>query len=230
MSKRKKWVNWFIGGFSKSSGDFWYRFSFFIFGLWIMALGTVCTIQANLGVAPWEVLHIGLAKITPLSIGFWTIAIGVLIVACTCILNRQFPRVGAILNMLLFGIFIDIIMFFDFIPMANQWWSQGVLLVIGIGLIAVGIGLYIAPEAGAGPRDGLVIELSSRFGWSIRSVRTIMELIVGSIGWFLGGPVHIGTLFFGFLAGPLMQVSIQYSQRLLQLLLKRGVNSVENFD
>lgn len=228
MSKRNIWIDWFMGGFSKNPREFGYRFSFFITGLWIIALGTVCTIQSDLGVAPWEVLHIGLAKITPLSIGFWSIMIGVVIVTCTCLLNRQFPQVGTILNMLLFGMFIDIIMFCDLIPMATQWWSQGLLLVIGIALIALGIGLYIAPRAGAGPRDGLVIELSLRSGWSIRSVRTIIELIVGGIGWFLGGPVHIGTIFFCFLSGPLMQVSIQYCERLLRFLMKRGVKSVEN--
>ena len=46
-----------------------WRWLFFVFGLWVMSLGVVLTIRAELGVAPWDVLHIGLAQRTPLSIG-----------------------------------------------------------------------------------------------------------------------------------------------------------------
>jgi uncharacterized protein len=148
-----------------------WRWVFFFGGLWIMALGTVFTIKSNLGVAPWDVLHIGLAHVSRL---------------------------------------------FSF-------------LTFGVMLVSLGAGMYIAPRVGAGPRDGLTLEISNRTGWSIRAIRTIMEVIVGGSGWFLGGPVHIGTLFFCFLTGPLMQWSISFWERLLERILKRGV-ILENID
>lgn len=42
-----------------------WRWLFFVFGLWVMSLGVVLTIRAELGVAPWDVLHIGLAQRNP---------------------------------------------------------------------------------------------------------------------------------------------------------------------
>ncbi|MBA4493003.1 YitT family protein [Paenactinomyces guangxiensis] len=200
-----------------------YRLAFFFIGLWIMAVGTVCTIQANLGVAPWDVLHIGLSKVTPLSIGVWSIIVGVFLVGITCWMDRRIPRWGTVLNMICFGLFLDLIMFFHLIPQVHEWWSRILLLIIGICLLAFGAGLYMSPKAGAGPRDGLMMALSKQSGWSIRRVRTIMELTVGMIGWLLGGPVHIGTLFFCFLTGPIMQFSIHFCDRILQTCLKRGV-------
>lgn len=203
--------------------DLFCRVTFFFMGLWLMAVGAVCTIQAGLGVAPWEVLHIGLAKVTGLTIGFWVIVLGILIVGLTCLMNREIPRWGTVLNMICVGLFIDIIMFADLIPRVYDWWSRIGFLMIGIALLSFGAGLYIAPKAGAGPRDGLMLEVSNRTGWSIRRVRTIMELAVVCLGWTLGGPVHIGTLFFCFLTGPIMQFSIQVCEKCLQSLLKRGV-------
>jgi uncharacterized membrane protein YczE len=199
------------------------RVTFFLTGLWLIALGVVCTILARLGVAPWDVFHIGLARVTSLSIGFWVSAVGVVIVLLTCWLTRSLPKWGTVGNMLIIGVFIDWILWLDWIPHVQTWWARLALFFAGMILNGLGVGLYIAPRMGAGPRDGLTLELSRRTGWSIRRVRTIMELSVGIIGWLLGGPVQIGTLFFCVLTGPMMQIFIPQCERLMQTLLKRGV-------
>lgn len=198
-------------------------------GLWFLALGTVFTIKARLGVPTWEVFHIGLAKTVGLSIGTWSILVGLAIVTYVCFLRRSLPKWGTFLNMVFIGVFIDLILFLRLVPDTNHWLLRWIFFFIGVFFIALGVGLYIAPNVGEGPRDGLTIELSKRLNWSIRRVRTIMELIIGGIGWFLGGPMHIGTLFFCFLTGPLMQFSITQCKRLYQLLCKRG-GQHENFN
>jgi uncharacterized membrane protein YczE len=201
----------------------------FFAGLWILAFGVVCTVKADLGVAPWDTLHIGLALVTSLTIGFWMTALGVLIVGITCLLTRDLPRWGTVCNMLFVGVFVDLIMFLGLVPDVREIWSRWLLFFFGLLLIAVGVGLYIAPRSGAGPRDGLTLEISRRTGWSIGRVRTIMEMTVLSAGWLLGGPIHIGTLFFCAFTGPLMQVSIQFFDRVLGNFLKRG-DEVEDLD
>ncbi|MFC7441376.1 YczE/YyaS/YitT family protein [Laceyella putida] len=206
-----------------------WRWVFFFGGLWIMALGTVFAIKSNLGVAPWDVLHIGLAHVSRLSIGTWVTVFGILILGVTCWLQRSLPQWGTFLNMLLLGPFIDFIFFLEFIPDVHGLIWRLSFLTFGVMLVSLGAGMYIAPRVGAGPRDGLTLEISNRTGWSIRAIRTIMEVIVGGCGWFLGGPVHIGTLFFCFLTGPLMQWSISFWERLLERILKRGV-ILENLD
>ncbi|PRZ17254.1 hypothetical protein CLV36_101356 [Laceyella sediminis] len=199
-----------------------WQWMFFFSGLWTISFGTVFAIKSDLGVAPWDVLHIGLARVSSLSIGTWVTVLGIVIVAVTCWLKRSHPQWGTFLNMLLLGPFIDLIMFLDLIPDVSGWVLHLAYLTVGVALVAFGVGLYIAPRTGAGPRDGLTLELAKRTGWSIRAVRTIMEVIVGGTGWLLGGPVHIGTLFFCFLTGPLMQWSISYCERLLERITKRG--------
>lgn len=201
------------------------RWSFFFLGLWFLALGTVFTIKARLGVPTWEVFHIGLAKTVGLSIGTWSIIVGMVIVFSVCCLRKSLPKWGTFLNMVFIGLFIDLILYLQLVPDIDLWWLRWGFFFIGVFLIALGVGLYIAPRVGEGPRDGLTLELSKRMNWSIRRVRTIMELIVGGIGWILGGPIHIGTLFFCFLTGPLMQFSIYQCERFYQLLSKRGGHS-----
>jgi uncharacterized membrane protein YczE len=47
--------------------------------------------------------------------------------------------------------------------------------------------------------------LTARTGWSIRLVRTGIELTVLASGWLLGGTVGIGTVVYALAIGPLTQ-------------------------
>ena len=47
--------------------------------------------------------------------------------------------------------------------------------------------------------------LARRTGWSLRLVRTGIELTVLGLGWLLGGTVGVGTLLYAFTIGPLVQ-------------------------
>jgi uncharacterized membrane protein YczE len=83
-------------------------------------------------------------------------------------------------------------------------------------LFAVGIGMYISPRMGAGPRDSLMLALNERMGWSIQRVRVTIELVVLALGWLLGGPVSIGTLLVALFSGPLIQRTIPFWERLMR--------------
>ena len=47
--------------------------------------------------------------------------------------------------------------------------------------------------------------LSARTGWSVRLVRTGIELAVLATGWRLGGTVGAGTVLYAVAIGPLTQ-------------------------
>jgi len=196
---------------------------FFVAGLWTMSLGVVLTIQANLGVSPWDVLHIGLAKTTSLSIGMWVQLVGLVLVAVTAWMKRRLPEIGTVLNMVLVGLFIDALLYLDWIPAPSSLLVRWIFLVLGIGLAGFGAGMYIASRLGAGPRDGLTLVLSERTGWSISRIRTVMEVAVLVIGGLLGGPVSVGTLLSSVLIGPVMHVSIQFWEKRLKTVAGRGV-------
>ena len=79
------------------------------------------------------------------------------------------------------------------------------LMVGGIVLNGVATAAYVGARLGPGPRDGLMTGLAARTGWSIRLVRTGLEVIVLAVGWLLGGTVGIGTVLYALAIGPLTQ-------------------------
>lgn len=129
-----------------------WQWMFFFSGLWTISLGTVFAIKSDLGVAPWDVLHIGLARVSSLSIGTWVTVLGIVIVAVTCWLKRSYPQWGTFLNMLLLGPFIDLIMFINLIPDVRGWVLRLVYLTVGVALVAFGVGLYCAAHRGGTSR------------------------------------------------------------------------------
>jgi uncharacterized membrane protein YczE len=86
-------------------------------------------------------------------------------------------------------------------------WQFG-MLATGIVTNGVATGMYIGAGLGPGPRDGLMMGLSTRTGRSIRLVRTLIEVTVLFAGWVIGGPVGVGTLLYAASIGPISQIAI----------------------
>lgn len=203
------------------------RWIIFFVGMIVMSLGIVLMIEADLGVAPWDVLHIGLTKQLGLTVGTWTIMVGFCIIALTSFLTKEWPQLGAFLNMVFVGVFIDIFRIFIDTPATTL--GQYVMLLVGVIVIGYGIGFYIAPKCGAGPRDSLMIAITEKSGWKVQYVRGIMEMIVLAVGWTLGGPVFIGTILFSLTIGNVVGFTLPQCQRLVDRMIERGIK-VENID
>lgn len=195
----------------------------------ILSLGIVLTIQAQLGVSPWDVLQIGLTYVTPLTVGLANISVGACLVGMTAVLERKRPSIGCLINMVYVGACIDFILILGWIPVFEHVVARSIILMLGIGLIAFGTGMYVTARCGAGPRDGLTLALSKKLGWSVRKVRTVIEVTVLVIGWSLGGPVFIGTLVASLAVGPIMQCSMQLWEKWIKHMLGRG-GSIENLN
>lgn len=201
----------------------------FFIGLFIMAYGIVMMLRSELGLAPWNVLEVGLHKQFGLTIGRWAQIVGAAIVLITTFMRRRLPGPGTLLNMICVGFFIDLIMFQHWVPDVSSMPMRVAFLIVGLVVLGSGMGMYLAPELGEGPRDGIMIELSSRFSWSVRKVRTVMEISVLVIGWLLGGPVGVGTVVISISLGYLMQFFMQWWKRWLKQKQGRGVIH-ENFN
>lgn len=181
----------------------------FVCGIFILALGAATLITANVGVATWDVLHIGLARISSLSVGRWVQIVGITMVLMTCVFERKRPVIGSVLNIVLVGFFLNFILSINIIPHFENIGARIVLLIIGIILMGIGSGMYVASKVGAGPRDGMTLFLARRFSISVRLARTILEISALTIGWLIGGPVSIGTFISVPLIGPVMQASLK---------------------
>lgn len=137
-----------------------WRWLIFFGGIIIMSFGIVLMIEADLGAAPWDVLHIGLTKQFGLTVGTWAIIVGFWIVVVTSLLTKEWPQLGSFLNMMFVGIFIDIFRIFIGTPATIL--GQYVMLLVGVVVCGYGIGLYIAPKCGAGPRDSLMLAITKK--------------------------------------------------------------------
>ncbi len=175
-----------------------------ILGLFIYALGLVFSVQANLGVTPWNTFHLGLSKQTGISLGTAIIATGV----CIVLFNyfaKQKMGVGTLLNMVLIGTFVDFQIKYNLVPEMHTLFSGVFMILASMFTIALASWLYIGAGLGAGPRDGLMVTLMHWTGKPVGVIRVSIETTVLIIGILLGGKFGIGTPIIALLLGPICQ-------------------------
>ena len=171
-------------------------------GLVLYGTSMAMQIRGALGLNPWDVLHEGLTRHTPLSFGLITAITGVAVLLAWIPL-RQRPGPGTVANVLVIAVAVDAALFL--IPSVSGLGARVGLMVGGIVLNGIATAAYVGARLGPGPRDGLMTGLAARTGWSIRLVRTGLEIMVLAAGWALGGTVGVGTLLYALAIGPLTQ-------------------------
>ncbi len=169
-------------------------------GLALYGVSLALLLRAGLGLAPWDVLHQGLAERTGTTVGQMVIAIS-FVVLLAWVPLRQRPGFGTFANAVLVGVFVDLTM--RVLGDAHPWPLRVLLLLAGVLLNGLATALYIGASLGPGPRDGLMTGLVRRTGRSVRMVRTAIEVSVLVVGWLLGGTVGIGTVVYALAIGPL---------------------------
>jgi len=171
--------------------------------------GVALSIRSGLGATPWDVFHLGLQRLTGLSIGTTTTAVSVAALVLA-VAGRVHPGAGTAINVLLLGPFIDAAL--ALLPPAPRWWWAIGYEAAAVVLIGVGTGLYVSAGLGNAPRDSLMLALARRRRWSTRRARTVIEVLALVAGGLLGAPIGPGTLLYGLAIGPVVQWSIAWLQ------------------
>jgi uncharacterized membrane protein YczE len=183
------------------------RFVLLNVGLLIYGAGLAAMIKANVGLAPWDAFHVGLARHVPgLSVGMASVGVGFVAQLLAWRLLAMPIGVGSVLNMILIGVYID--RFLPVVPAPSTPLIAWTLFLGGIALSGLATGTYIASHFGAGPRDSVVLGLAKRTGWPVKYLRTGMELTVLAMGWAMGARIGWGTLVFALTFGPAMSASL----------------------
>jgi uncharacterized membrane protein YczE len=172
-----------------------------IVGLVLFGIGIALLVIADLGLAPWEVLHQGISENTGIPIGTVGIITGLLVLLLWIPLHER-VGIGTMANVIMIGLVIDLTLWLA-PDTVDAVWQQWALLVAGTLLVAVGSGFYIGTGLGPGPRDGVMTGLG-RKGVPIGLARGLIEITVLVVGWVLGGTVGVGTVVFAFGIGPLV--------------------------
>jgi uncharacterized protein len=184
-------------------------------GLVLVSTAIVSLLESGLGLPPWDVLHMGIAEHSPLTLGMAGVVVGLAIIVVAWVAGAP-PGFGTVANAVVIGLAIDVMSSIDGVRRL----SEGPL-ILRVGLVALGVwlfgagsALYIGAGMGAGPRDSLMLALTRRTGWRIGLVRGSIEVAVLAAGLALGGVAGVGTLVLALLVGPSVEVSFWLLVRL----------------
>jgi len=180
-------------------------FFFLCFGLILFGLGEWLLIVSSMGASPWSVLAQGISLNVNLSIGTITFIISIAVLILWIPLGQKLGM-GTIFNALIIALMIDLCI--KFIPNPTNHFHQLILSVVSVLTVGIGGGIYLVSNLGAGPRDGLMIGLQKKTNLPIAAVRASLEILVVSVGWYLGGTAGIGTLLFAFGIGPCVALGL----------------------
>ncbi|WP_312227481.1 hypothetical protein [Pseudescherichia sp.] len=176
-------------------------------GLTFYGVSTAMFIRADLGADPWNVFHLGVAQLLSLNIGVVMIAVGALVLLLWIPL-RQRPGLGTISNVVIIGLAADAAL--TLMPPLASLLARSLVLIAAVVVNALATGMYIGAGFGAGPRDGLMTGITARTGWSVRAVRTAIEVSVLLLGCVMGGNFGVGTVLYALAIGPLIQLCLPW--------------------
>lgn len=181
----------------------WFRI---VIGLFVFAFGVHLTIFANIGLAPWDCLGMGISYHTPLNYGLSMTLVALTVLGIDVVLKEKIGF-GTIIDALLTGNFVQLFNSLDPLPLNDRLWSGILIMLVGFVFMALGMAVYMKSEQCCGPRDALLVGLGKRLPRiPIGIVEIILWSVVLFVGWLLGGPIGIGTIISTFGAGLVMQI------------------------
>ncbi|GAB3769309.1 putative membrane protein YczE [Nocardioides ginsengisegetis] len=183
------------------------RLSQLYVGLLLYGVSLAMMVRGDLGLAPWDVLHSGLIRHVPITLGQAVVVMS-FVVLVAWIPLRETPGIGTISNALVVGFSADATL--ALLDRPDLLVARIALMLGGVGLCGLATALYIGAQLGRGPRDGLMTGLHRRTGLSLRLVRTGLEVAVVVLGLLLGGVAGLGTLLFALAIGPITQALLPW--------------------
>ncbi len=177
-----------------------------VIGLLIFSLGVHLTIFANIGLAPWDCLGMGISYHTPFNYGISMTIMALIIVGIDLLLKERIGF-GTLIDALLTGNFVQMYNSLNPFPENENIWIGILIMLSGFVFMSLGMAVYMKACQCCGPRDSLLVGLGKRMEKiPIGVVEIILWAAVLLAGWLLGGPVGIGTLISTFGAGIVMQI------------------------
>lgn len=194
---------------------FIHRLFFYVGGLAILTFGAAMTIKANFGAGPWDALNVALSETVGLTVGGWSILIGLLLILINALLAKKNPEISGAITVAVSGIFIDawlLGVFKTFEPV--EFFSRLGSLLMGLLLIALGIATYLQAKWPLSPIDDLMIVVKDRYKVTLGVAKTIGEVLALSLAILFHGPVGLGTFVVGLGIGPFISLFHSMWERL----------------
>lgn len=175
------------------------------FGLFSFGVGVYISIQANIGVAPWDCFFLGISKVFGFKYGNISLTAALIILAFDLLMGERIG-VGSIFDAIIVGKTVDLLNWLNLIPVQENLWTGLMFMFAALFIMGFSQYLYMRASLCCGPRDAMLVALGKRLKKvPIGAVSIMIMLVVLFLGWRLGGPVGIGTIIAAFGMGPAMQ-------------------------
>lgn len=175
-------------------------------GLFIAGFGIYLTMQANIGLSPWDALNEGVAAILGIKFGTASVMIGFIVIGVDLLLREKIGY-GTVLDAIIVGKSADFFTYLDILPVQTSIIKSIFFLICGLFVLSLSIYLYMSAALCAGPRDMLLVAIGKKFRKiPIGYVNMAVLAIVTAGGLFLGANIGIGTVISVFGLGFTMQI------------------------
>jgi uncharacterized membrane protein YczE len=187
------------------------RLALYLAGICGVGIGVGLMVEAELGLAPNDVLSTGLGDTLSIGVGTAAWIIAAVAIALAWILGRR-PRTATVLGGVVVGFAINAAL--DLLPTPDSWGVRAAMLVVGLVIIWLSITTIVAVDVGAGPLEMLMLAIMDK-NVSIHVARWGIEIGLFVLGILLGGDAGLGTIIFAVLTGPILAFTLPRATALL---------------
>ena len=198
------------------------RYTMFLVGVLISAVGIAFITRAGLGTSPISSIPFVLSLITPewLTMGLFTFVFNMLFLAGEAVLRRGFT-LGQALQIpatVLFSLCIDRAMSIVPTRYGGPWPDSAVYLIVGCLVMAFGISLEVMADVIMLPGEAFVRALSRKLGREFGNVKVCFDsslaaaaIVIALLAFHRLNGVREGTLFSALTVGQIVKL---YTRRL----------------
>lgn len=178
----------------------------------ILGLGISLLRLAGFGTDPYTCMNLGVSSKLGMSYGTYQMIFNIVLFIPVFILDRKSFGVGALVNMLVLGYFVEFFMFafgavgITIEGLAGKLLIQIPVLTLGVFVVCFGIALYMFCDLGSAPYDrlGVIIEKYSHGKIKFKWARICLDIFSTIVGFLTGSVIGIGTVIIAFFTGPIV--------------------------
>lgn len=154
----------------------------YVVGLFVLAMGVAISVKSNLGVSPVSSLPYVLSVITPMEMGYYTMAVFAFYIFLQFLLLGKDFKVYSTLQIvgsIAFGYFVNLAnALLGFFPAAEGPLLRGFLAFLSTVVCGFGIFLYVGAKVMPLPAEGLTEALSIKTKRPFAKVKVSLDLVL----------------------------------------------------
>lgn len=185
----------------------------FLTGMICVAMGMTLYVHANSGAEPWSLFYAGVSIASGLPLGTVVQLTGLVMVVTVCLAERVLPGPGTVGSFVVIGFFSNLFAKLDLSWLGTGLWWEVLVWGAATLMLSLGLGVYVTADLGEGSIELVQFFLVRKMKSNPVTVRIIMDGTVSLVGFFLGGPLGVGTVLSALCIGPLLVFFARLSRR-----------------